>query len=352
MVTNLVQALKQKDDTHDLRNIHLPLFKSKEQLYGESAAYSYYLARIYDQLGANVDAESYFSKALEIDSNISVYRLRLGESQLKPNPENSFNTVKPLIQAEYDNPSKSSFAFAERVCRVYCRVLIYLERYDDVLQFTSSWESNESLSRVLGISRSICLRRQHESYVRKLSNLDQVLNSIEQQQIILNTLLTRLRDGEEYVDLLNEAEKFISFCTSIIANPRIGTNELQLILKNFLLKHSEKVQIPERSREVINRVFSDLTNTLNIDNFKSPSKLIEEGYILVFLPKFVPGEFTFGSDKLGNSYYIPKGSYSINNKITWESLTRKHELYVKAIPNSYGTANFKAIEAWSTDPLI
>lgn len=342
LILKLLSSLEM-NDTRELRGGHLVVFKSKESLYESFDSYYYYLGLIYSALDSDADALSCFKKAIELNPKSNIYQLKYA-SKLRSlsNLNDALDYLKPLISKGFHTPDSSSQDFADKLISEYCRCLIYMNQYSEVLNFTSEWKTAQTCNRAYGIARAICLKRIAEEYVKTQSKYKEIVESCSEQVQILEELLNNPENLDYLTTIQHEIGRFITLCCTTIHSSRGSADEVIKILGDFLEKNMTRIVLPKTSEYIMAKYFSNIVNKNLEPKITEQLALDKTGAIITLSRDLsIHNDFTFAKDSDGKSYYIPRTSYSFHNSTPWEKLTSKSKLRAVKFEASNGSADFK-----------
>jgi hypothetical protein len=261
--------------------------------------------------------------------------------------EQSVDIFDSLIAKNYNNPETSSRNFSFTLTKLHLLCLLYLCRYDEILDKTENWLDDPNWSVIYGTYRASTFKRQSET----LKN-----NILEREKLISNSLIT-LSDifkGKEYpIIACIEAKKILLEFDYIINNPNYNSSLVGKYV-SFIAKHyfniisrlrGESLESKE-SKELLRKVYNaDLkTNPLHsVEWYSIDSQIVydaehieelrEDGYEVVevySIPEKDNGlsNFIFGRDEFDREFFLVVSNYE-NGWLGWADIQIGTKLAVK-----------------------
>ncbi|MFV5696145.1 hypothetical protein ACM55G_11990 [Flavobacterium sp. LB3P122] len=232
-----------------------------------------------------------------------------------------------LLEKKYDNPNISSRSFSHTLTKLNLLCLLYLNKYDKILEITKNWETEQNWRTIYGTYRASTYKRQSEQLKGNLTKRELVISNS------LDTFDLLFRDKDYPIFACIEANKIIKEFDFVLNNDY--SQSITSKYATFISKHyfniisqlrGESIESKE-SKELLDKIYNAniISNPLHSVGWYSEkhittydqehiNELISEGYIIVEvynIPEKDKGlsNFIFAKDNNENQFFLVVANY-------------------------------------------
>jgi tetratricopeptide (TPR) repeat protein len=261
LITDLNKALT-KTDSYYLSHEEITKLKEKISDFirykNNDSLLLFSYSRVFRALKDTVNEISYLKKAEVLNSNSPRIKLALAVRYFQNSDyQDALEYFEVLYESEYNLPLKSGKKFSYTVTKLNFLCLLYLGKYDSIIDLTQNWKEGKSWNGVLGVSRATALKRKMEFK----------LDSVEANSVIIIEILDILDyilKVESYFDAACvESNKIIKDLDFIISISYTYSEEVIFKYLDFVAAHffnvisklkNENINTPE-NQEFIKRLY-------------------------------------------------------------------------------------------------
>lgn len=288
--------------------------------------YSRILSSLSDKVGelsALEKAKSLNSESPRIDFAIGKHYFYIGDY------EKAVEIFGGLLNKDFGNPALSSRKFGYQLVKLNFLCLLYLHRYDDILNITKDWQKDRDWSALYGTYRASTLKRKSENLKTNIPKREQLIcDCIDIFRLIF-------RDNDYPIDPSLEVKKILNEFSFVLNNPSYSTS-VKGKLVSFIANHyfnivsrikGESIESKESKELLSNAYNSEIKSnplhsvdwysehsTIAYDN-EHIAELIEEGYTIVDIyniPEKDSGlsNYIFGVDNKERQFFLVVDKYT------------------------------------------
>jgi hypothetical protein len=232
-----------------------------------------------------------------------------------------------LLKKNYDDPNISSRSFSYTLTKLNLLCLLYLHKYDKILEITNNWENNQNWRTIYGTYRASTYKRQSELLKSNITKRELLISNS------LDTFDMIFRDNDYPVFACIEAKKILKEFDFILNNDY--SKSINSKYATFISRHyfniisqlkGESIESKE-SKELLDKIYNANININPLHSVEWYSEksiatydqehiteLIGEGYIIVEvynIPEKNNGlsNFIFAKDSNDKQFFLVVANY-------------------------------------------
>lgn len=330
--------------------------KVRAQIAGEpESSFRYRMAGLITlELGDSVTAIDYYNKASQLDPNDPSPLFGLSLIYQRTDFPALQATTKILLENGWGDPEKAGPHYAGRIFGLHLFSLNCQEKYPEVFELSSNWESQLKVMPSFALARASAYRRLADSEHRK-----NTLTPGRAKEILgkASNVMAKLLKSEEFASwILPELRKLLA---EINLYRRIeGLNLSQLderekeefhslftVCKNSIVAKTI-IQTPEIDQAISEMEGSESVHTMEVAHH--PTRSLGD-YVVAKVKKGANPEkkFLFLQDDLGRDFYLRKEDFESGDWRKWRTLSHNMEIALQFDPRPTGNA-LRVTKAWLT----
>jgi DNA-binding MarR family transcriptional regulator len=189
-------------------------------------------SRIFRELKDAASELSYLLKAEKLnDDSPRIKRAIALRYFYNSDYEDALEYFELLIKMKYDNPQISTKKFSASITKLYYLCLLYLGRFDAIIELTENWSKDEYGKVILGVARATALKRKIEY------NYESVVNNeiiIKQTFEIFDEIFIA---GNYFENACIEGNKLIKDLVFIVSENYAYSSEIKNLYVEFIANH-------------------------------------------------------------------------------------------------------------------
>ena len=225
--------------------------------------------------------------------------------------ENALEIFNLLLEKGYNIPENSSTKFSFSLTKLRLLCLLYLGKYEDIIQITENWDKDPNWSAIYGTYRASTIKRKNEL---KRYNLEETEKAINDSLDIFETIFA---NGDYPIVACIEANKILKEYDFILArnsySKTITKKYIDFIANHFFnvvsrLKN-ESIESKE-SKELLSKVYAADVKPNPLHSVSWYSETIDIVYDQEHIEELIEDGF-----EIVKVYHIPEREYGISNFI-------------------------------------
>lgn len=328
-----------------------------EEVYQDSLIFHRQIVRIGFFFGDQVTQESALLRMLQISPSDPYASLSLGylyRSQQKLDEALTF--FERLIADGWGNIHNSGQTAAVSIHQGYASTLIFMGKYDKVIEITTDWKARGSFRLVYGVARASALRHLSEPAVTQdkakarihmeaATNVLLTLVSLEGYPAPIMREMFKVVDNTPYI-LVNIEQssqdrqtttKLLNYCFDQIHHLRGELKgQEELIIRKFQqvdfagnpfsIEHSEKIATDEKAATVESIIPVDFQKVC-----------------IYYIPSTASfPTFMFAKDEYGKTFFLQAEKFQKGDWANWILLKVGSTVAVQGVPSIAGSTDFRA----------
>jgi hypothetical protein len=235
----------------------------------------------------------------------------------------ALDAFEKLIIKKYNDPNVSSRYYSFSLTKLYLLCLLYLNKFDKILEITKDWKDDSNWKALYGTYRASTYKRQAEPFKNNLKQREQLISKS------LSTINNIFIEGDYPIFTCIETKKILHEYDFILSNDQYSTAFIGTYI-SFIAKHYFNIISRIRGQSIDSKESKDLLskaytakikknplhsvswysqNTATAYDEEHISELTEEGFTIVevyYIPEKEVGlsNFIFARDKAKNEFFL------------------------------------------------
>lgn len=353
-ISKQITAAIKRDDRAALVRIENDL---RHRLFSEvdsSFAYRLY-ARVTFELDDSATAIENFKRASALDVDDPAPLFGLAVAYQRNNAPELYSVTQALISRGWGRIEKSGEHYANRVIGLHLYSANVLEKYSEVFDATTQWESHVDMLPCLAVARASAYRRQADEEFRKHESSEARLGSLlgKASKLLAKTIIHHGFQKWLLAELRKLANELRYYNTLGVSFQKFSDEDCQSLINllRFCLSndaHRSGVDSNEALRLIPLLTGNKGTSPENPSHMEAArAKFTADGFTIGRIKNGMRSDknYIFLQDQLGVDYYVPLDVFEGGDWQRRRQLAPGIELAIKFDANLTGNA-LRATEAW------
>ena len=290
---------------------------------------SYHYSRVLKEFSDKPSELKFLEQSLTINPKSPRTKFSIGKHHFyNGDYKNAIETFDELIQNKYNNPEISCRIFSYSLTKLNLLCLLYLNKYNLILDITKNWENDINWSAIYGTYRASAYKRQSEELKNEIPKREELISKS------IKVFDKLFKKGDYPIFACIEAKKILNEFDFVVTN-NYYSKKIKGIYVSFISNHffniisrlrGESIDSKE-SKDLLSKVYNtdiDINplhtvswyseNSTSTYDQEHISELIEEGYVIVdvyAIPEKNNGlsNFIFAKDKKENQFFLVVAHY-------------------------------------------
>ena len=289
----------------------------------------YHYSRVLKEFSDKPSELKFLEQSLTINPKSPRTKFSIGKHHFyNGDYKNAIEAFDELIQNKYNNPEISCRVFSYSLTKLNLLCLLYLNKYNLILDITKNWENDINWSAIYGTYRASAYKRQSEELKNKIPKREELISKS------IKVFDKLFKKGDYPIFACIEAKKILNEFDFVVTN-NYYSKKIKGIYVSFISNHffniisrlrGESIDSKE-SKDLLSKVYNtdiDINplhtvswyseNSTSTYDQEHISELIEEGYVIVdvyAIPEKNNGlsNFIFAKDKKDNQFFLVVAHY-------------------------------------------